>query len=99
MLLKILDKLGRKKVVLDRGPSHPEFDKAKPWLSCVWIPRGPDQLALIKFEISLIFSGIREPKLSAKYIMSTFDDANNEDIWSISNRLFSDIWVMLHALL
>jgi hypothetical protein len=32
MLLKILDKLGRKKVVLDRGPSHPEFDKAKPWL-------------------------------------------------------------------
>ena len=32
MILKILEKLGRKKVVLDRGPSHPEFDKAKPWL-------------------------------------------------------------------
>ena len=32
MILKILDKLGRKKTVLDRGPSHPEFDKAKPWL-------------------------------------------------------------------
>ena len=32
MILKILEKLGRKKVVLDRGPSHPAFDKAKPWL-------------------------------------------------------------------
>ena len=32
MILKILEKLGRKKMVLDRGPSHPEFDKAKPWL-------------------------------------------------------------------
>jgi hypothetical protein len=32
MLLKILEKLGRKKIVLDRGPSHPEFDKAKPWM-------------------------------------------------------------------
>ena len=26
MILKILEKLGRKKIVLDRGPSHPEFD-------------------------------------------------------------------------
>ena len=25
MILKILDKLGRKKTVLDRGPSHPEY--------------------------------------------------------------------------
>ena len=32
MILKILEKLGRKKVVLDRGPSHPEFHKAKPWM-------------------------------------------------------------------
>ena len=29
MFLKLLDKLGRKKIVLDRGPSHPEFYKAK----------------------------------------------------------------------
>ena len=29
MFLKLLDKLGRKKVVLDRGPSHPRFDLAK----------------------------------------------------------------------
>ena len=29
MILKILEKLGRKKIVLDRGPSHPEFHKAK----------------------------------------------------------------------
>ena len=26
MFLKLLEKLGRKKVVLDRGPSHPRFD-------------------------------------------------------------------------
>ncbi len=29
--LKILEKLGRKRVVLDRGPSHPEYHLAKPW--------------------------------------------------------------------
>jgi len=29
MFLKLLDKLGRKKVVLDRGPSHPKFNEAK----------------------------------------------------------------------
>ena len=29
--LKILEKLGRKKVVMDRGPSHPEYHLAKPW--------------------------------------------------------------------
>ena len=28
MFLKLLDKLGRKKVVLDRGPSHPKFNEA-----------------------------------------------------------------------
>ena len=31
LLLKILEKLGRKKVVMDRGPSHPEYCLAKPW--------------------------------------------------------------------
>ena len=30
MLLKFLEKIGRKKVVLDRGPSHPKFNEAKP---------------------------------------------------------------------
>ena len=33
MLLKILEKLGRKKVVLDRGLSHPNFKNAKPWMN------------------------------------------------------------------
>ena len=33
MFLKLLEKLGRKKVVLDRGPSHPRFDLAKPWMN------------------------------------------------------------------
>ena len=32
MILKILEKFGRKKTVLDRGPTHPEYDKAKPWM-------------------------------------------------------------------
>ena len=29
MILKFLEYIGRKKVVLDRGPSHPEYNKAK----------------------------------------------------------------------
>ena len=28
MFLKFLEKIGRKKVVLDRGPSHPNFKEA-----------------------------------------------------------------------
>ena len=37
MLLKVLEKLGRKKTVLDRGPSHPYFNKAKPWMNRYYI--------------------------------------------------------------
>ncbi len=33
MFLKLLDKLSRKKVVLDRGPSHPDYNNAKPWIN------------------------------------------------------------------
>ena len=33
MFLNLLKKLGRKKVVLDRGPSHPKFSEAKPWMN------------------------------------------------------------------
>jgi hypothetical protein len=29
--LNLLDKLGRKRIVMDRGTSHPEFHLAKPW--------------------------------------------------------------------
>ena len=32
MFLKLLDKLGRKKLILDRCPSHPDYNKAKPWM-------------------------------------------------------------------
>ena len=32
MFLKLLERLGRKKLVLDRGPSHPEYYNAKPWM-------------------------------------------------------------------
>ena len=32
-VLKFLEKIGRKKIVLDRGPSHPEYEKAKPWMN------------------------------------------------------------------
>ena len=37
MFLKLLEKLGRKKIVLDRGPSHPEYKKAKPWMERYYI--------------------------------------------------------------
>ena len=33
MFLKLLKKLGRKKLVLDRGVNHPEYYKAKPWMN------------------------------------------------------------------
>ena len=32
-LFKLLEKLGRKKIVLDRGPSHPDYKNAKPWMN------------------------------------------------------------------
>ena len=37
MFLKLLEKLGRKKLVLDRGPSHPNYDKAKPWMNRYYV--------------------------------------------------------------
>ena len=33
MFLGLLEKLGRKKIVLDRGPTHPDFVNAKPWMN------------------------------------------------------------------
>ena len=33
MFLKLLEKLGRKKLILDRGPSHPNYNEAKPWMN------------------------------------------------------------------
>ena len=33
MLFKILEKLGRKKLVLDRGKSHLDYKNAKPWMN------------------------------------------------------------------
>ncbi len=37
MFLKILEKIGRKKIVLDRGPSHPKFNEAKPWMNRYYV--------------------------------------------------------------
>ena len=37
MILKFLEKIGRKKVVLDRGPSHPKFHEAKPWMNRYYV--------------------------------------------------------------
>ena len=37
MILKILEKLGRKRTVLDRGPSHPQYYNAKPWINRYYI--------------------------------------------------------------
>ena len=33
MLKNLLEKKERKKIVLDRGPSHPQFLEAKPWMN------------------------------------------------------------------
>ena len=32
MLLELLDKLGKKKLLLDRGASHSDYKNAKPWM-------------------------------------------------------------------
>ena len=37
MILKLLEQLGRKKLVLDRGPNHSEYYKAKPWMNRYYI--------------------------------------------------------------
>ena len=37
MFLKFLDKIRKKKVVLDRGPSHPEYHEAKPWMNRYYV--------------------------------------------------------------
>jgi len=37
MFLKFLEKLGRKKIVLDRGKSHPNFTLAKPWMNRYYV--------------------------------------------------------------
>ena len=37
MFLKLLDKFGRKKIVLDGGPSHPNYKAAKPWMNRYYI--------------------------------------------------------------
>ena len=37
MFLRLLEKLGRKKTVLDRGPNHHEYQKAKPWMNRYYV--------------------------------------------------------------
>ena len=37
MFLKFLEYLGRKRIILDRGLSHPEYSKAKPWITRYYI--------------------------------------------------------------
>ena len=37
MILKFLDKIGRKKTVLDRGPSHPKYNEAKHWMNRYYV--------------------------------------------------------------
>ena len=32
MILEFLEKIGRKRIIYDRGPSHSEFINAKPWM-------------------------------------------------------------------
>lgn len=37
MILELLERLGRKQVILDRGPSHPRYQEAKPWMNVYYI--------------------------------------------------------------
>jgi len=37
MFLRLLEILGRKKIVLDRGKSHPKFYEAKPWMNRYYV--------------------------------------------------------------
>ena len=37
MFLNFLAKIGRKKIVLDRGPSHAKFNEAKPWMNRYYV--------------------------------------------------------------
>ena len=37
MFLKLLEKLGRKKLILDRGPSHLKYNEAKPWMNRYYV--------------------------------------------------------------
>ena len=37
MILRLLEVIGRKRVVLDRGPSHPQFQLAKPWMNRYYV--------------------------------------------------------------
>ena len=37
MILRFLEKIGRKKIVLDRGPSHPKYSEAKPWMNRYYV--------------------------------------------------------------
>ena len=37
MILKLLELFGKKRIVLDRGPSHPRYDLAKPWMNRYYV--------------------------------------------------------------
>ena len=37
MCLRFLETIGHKKIVLDRGPSHPKFLDAKPWMNRYYV--------------------------------------------------------------
>ena len=37
MFLNFLEKIGRKKIVLDRGKSHPKYNEAKPWMNRYYV--------------------------------------------------------------
>ena len=37
MFLRFLEKIGRKKIVLDRGLSHSKYNEAKPWMNRYYV--------------------------------------------------------------
>ena len=61
MFLKILSKLGRKKTVLDRGPSHPDFNKAKQSPGWMSVLRGDEKADSEEYGVSSFVFRSRKP--------------------------------------
>ena len=79
MILKILEKLGRKKIVLDRGPTHPEYQSAKPWMERYYLlfrkrPKGVHWLIAIQvYAFASYWFVLEEKALKYLFMLKNFD--------------------------
>jgi len=68
MLLLLLEKLGRKRLLLDRGPSHPEYHKAKPWMNRYYVLFKKRPKWLVEKVSKLSNSQLSEPIISNNHL-------------------------------